>query len=251
MRTLLRFGFVVFLALPLWTATAAEESAPPSRLPVVVELFTSQGCSSCPPADAYFESLAERDDVIALGFHVDYWDYIGWKDIYASPDYTQRQRDYAASLGGRYVYTPQVVIQGAADAVGSEKRSIEWKIRHARKMPQVEVGLAYDEQAQTVTLSVPDSPIRETHAVLLAVYDDEAETEITRGENAGHTITYAHPVRKLKRLGTWDGKALSLPIALADLRVDKGAPYACAVLLQSLETGHILGAASLELAAGQ
>ena len=251
MRTILRLALVCGLALPLWSASQAESVAAERTPPVVVELFTSQGCSSCPPADSYLLELAGREDVLALGFHVDYWDYIGWKDPYSSAEITQRQREYASIMGGRYVYTPQMVIHGSSEGVGSEKRSIEGKIAAARKLPRVDLGLAYDAAAGQVTLSVPASPTKESHALWLVVYDEAQTTKILKGENAGRTIKYAHVVRGLKRLDDWQGEAREITLALADLRTDAAAPYACAVLLQSQETGRILGVANLELPAGK
>src|SRR5438105_11263765 len=105
---------------PILAALGSTAATAGAQAPVVIELFTSQGCESCPPADAYLGELARRADVVALAFHVDYWDYIGWKDPYASSAATARQRGYAAALGARVVYTPQMVIQGAAHEVGSD-----------------------------------------------------------------------------------------------------------------------------------
>ena len=99
----------------------------------VVELFTSQGCSSCPPADALLADLADRDDVLALSFHVDYWDYIGWKDPFASPQYTQRQRVYSQVFGKRYVYTPQMVVNGSFEMTGSDRAGVLKRIRRRRR----------------------------------------------------------------------------------------------------------------------
>jgi hypothetical protein len=247
MRNIVKAVLACAVALPL--SAAAAEHGTVGTAPVVVELFTSQGCSSCPPADNFLAELAERDGVLALGFHVDYWDYLGWKDPYSSGEVTQRQRDYAAIMGGRYVYTPQMVIQGSSQAVGSEKHSIETRIAEARKAQRIALELAYDPAAATVTLKVPSSTTKESHALWLVLYDDEQITKIPKGENAGKTIKYAHVVRDLRRLDDWQGEAREIKLALSDLMTDTSAAYACAVLLQSLETGYILGAANLELPA--
>lgn len=247
MQMIRRLALVFSLALPLAAAEAAETTAAGAAPLTVVELFTSQGCSSCPPADALLSRLAERDDVIALSMHVDYWDYIGWKDLFASPVVTERQRDYAASLGGRYVYTPQMVIQGASEAVGSDVRAVEWRIKEARKLPRVTVGLSADLAADTVTISLPPADTMESHTILLAVYDDEKVVNVPRGENGGRTLKYSHVVREFRRLGTWRGEAAEIPISLSELRAQDSDAYACAVLLQSMETGRILGAAKIEL----
>ena len=247
MRMILRLVLVCALALPLATAEAADAPAGGQPPLTVVELFTSQGCSSCPPADALLSRLAEREDVIALSMHVDYWDYIGWKDPFASPVITERQRDYAASLGGRYVYTPQMVIQGTAEAVGSNARNVEWRIKEARKLPRVTVGLTADIAADKVTVSLPPAETMESHTVLLAVYDDEKVMDVLRGENGGRRLKYSHVVRELRRIGTWRGEATEIPLRLSELRAKDSDAYACAVLLQSMETGRIIGAAKIEL----
>jgi hypothetical protein len=247
MRNIVKAVLACAVALPL--SAAATEHGTVGSAPIVVELFTSQGCSSCPPADSFLAELAERDGVLALGFHVDYWDYLGWKDPFSSTEVSQRQRDYAAIMGGRYVYTPQMVIQGSSQAVGSEKRSVEARIAEARKAPRVDLHLVYDRAAETVMLTVPSSTTKESHALWLVLYDDEQTTKIPKGENAGKTIKYAHVVRDLRRIDDWQGEAREITLALSDLTTDASAAYACAVLLQSQETGHILGAANLELPA--
>src|SRR5690606_23996855 len=116
----------LFLCAAIGAAQAADR-------PVVVELFTSQGCSSCPPADRFLGELAARPGVIALGLHVDYWDYIGWKDPYARRAHTERQRDYSRTLNQRYVYTPQMVINGAFQAIGSDRAAVDGLIEEARR----------------------------------------------------------------------------------------------------------------------
>ncbi len=211
----------------------------------VVELYTSQGCSSCPPADAKLGQLAEREDIIALSFHVDYWDYIGWKDRFASPAFTQRQRDYARTMSGRYVYTPQMVIQGQIDAIGSDQGAINRALAKAATLPRVPVELTLDKVAKRVTISIPAFQTMENHAVLLAFYDDSHATEIKRGENAGQTLRYHHVVRSIQSVASWRGKPIIVPVDLA--KMSAGKPYACAVLLQSRETGRIIGAAKLEI----
>ena len=131
--------------------------------PTVVELFTSQGCSSCPPADAFLGDLAKRQDVLALAFHVDYWDYIGWKDPYADPGHTSRQRDYSSKLGLRYVFTPQMVVQGASSATGSDRTSVLGLIGRDRGQDRLEVKLSRDA-AGLVTVSLPARPDSEESA---------------------------------------------------------------------------------------
>ncbi|MBT3306373.1 MAG: DUF1223 domain-containing protein, partial [Alphaproteobacteria bacterium] len=127
--------------MTVFPVAASNHQAAPLTL---VELFTSQGCSSCPPADAFLGELSKRSDVLALSVHVDYWDYIGWKDPFASPKNTERQRRYSKFLGMRYIYTPQLVIQGADHEVGSDRTKILAKIAKAAKLDQVAVGIRRD-----------------------------------------------------------------------------------------------------------
>ena len=231
------------LALGSLSATAGE------KLLTVVELYTSQGCSSCPPADAYLGELAERDDLLALSFHVDYWDYIGWKDPFASPVHTQRQRDYASMFGLRYVYTPQMVVQGNLQATGSNRPGIESAIASQRNLGNVAVSLHRGADGQPV-LSIPATQkVDEELNVWLVVYDREYTTAVKRGENRGRSITNRNVVRALERVGTWRGEAMEKPLSLADM--SDGSGDACAVILQSVRTGHIRGAAKLALDGGR
>ncbi len=208
--------------------------------PTVVELFTSQGCSSCPPADAFLGELAKRQDVLALAFHVDYWDYIGWKDPYADPGHTRRQRDYSGKLGLRFVFTPQMVVQGASSATGSDQTAVLGLIGRDRGQDRLEVTLSRDPSG-LVTVSLPASPEAEEADIWLAFYDRQHVTAVRRGENSGRTLRNFNVVRKLVRIGSWRGEAMDFPIRV----MSEG--DACAVLVQSVRTGRILGAASQAL----
>ena len=230
------------LAAAPFSLTAAE------RPLTVVELFTSQGCSSCPPADAFLGELAGRDDVLALSFHVDYWDYIGWKDPFASADHTRRQRDYSRKLGLRYVYTPQMVIQGAAHVTGSDRSAVLDRIEKNRALARIPVELRQGDDGG-VRLFIPDAPATgeaaEEAAVWLVVFDREHLTSVRRGENRGRKLRNYNVVRQLSRIATWRGKALDMAVTVPDMVLGGG--RACAVLVQSTETGRILGAAALGL----
>ncbi|MEE8505172.1 MAG: DUF1223 domain-containing protein, partial [Kiloniellales bacterium] len=166
---------------------AAAQDAPATRPAVVVELFTSQGCSSCPPADALLGELAGRPDVIALSLHVDYWDYIGWKDPFGSPMNTARQRRYVEELGLRYVYTPQMIIDGRINAVGSRRDEVLDAIERAgRERAGFDIRFVESGGGKVV---IPAGHAPENGAtVWLAVYDRSHETEIKRGENAGRKL---------------------------------------------------------------
>lgn len=233
----------------LFVLAAAPFSLAAAERPLtVVELFTSQGCSSCPPADAFLGELAGRDDVLALSFHVDYWDYIGWKDPFASADYTRRQRDYSRKLGLRYVYTPQMVIQGAAHVTGSDRSAVLDRIEKNRALARLPVELRQGDDG-AVRLSVADAPARgeaaEEADVWLVVFDREHLTPVRRGENKGRKLRNYNVVRQLTRIATWRGKALDMAVTVPDMVPGDG--QACAVLVQSTETGRILGAAALGL----
>lgn len=171
--------------------------------PVVVELFTSQGCSSCPPADAYLSDLADRSDVIPLALHVDYWDYIGWKDAFASPQFTKRQKAYAAAAGRRSIYTPQMIVNGKEHVVGNHPKDVAALIdRHASHTVPVEITLERSGE-QLRILAVPQSKPRRV-AVQLVRYIPERSVQIRSGENAGRTISYVNIVTSWIRLEHWD-----------------------------------------------
>jgi hypothetical protein len=216
--------------------------------PVVVELFTSQGCSSCPPADKYFGELAKRPDLIALAFHVEYWNYIGWTDAYSKPWATRRQRDYQSAMKLRYVYTPEMVIQGQAEGVASEPAAIEPMIRaaEANRKPHPSLTLRWrDDGALVADVGNGQSPPGQPATVWLVGYDKMRTMAVTTGENAGKTSWDHHAVRSFRRLGSWAGwsEELTVPPDEAQNLGDYGA----AVLLQENGSGPILTAASVPM----
>ncbi|MEQ9260378.1 MAG: DUF1223 domain-containing protein [Roseovarius sp.] len=184
--------------------------------PVLVELFTSQGCSSCPPADAFLHKLAARDDVVALALHVDYWDYIGWKDSFASEAYTARQRAYAREAGRRMVYTPQMIIMGADDVVGNRPKDVAELIARHKAAPRP-VTLEARRTGGALRIRAEASralPGRATVQVFR--YRPESTVAITRGENAGRTLDYANVVTSMAVVGEWDMRApLALDVPMA------------------------------------
>lgn len=177
------------LALVVMSLSVAAQDRP-----VVVELFTSQGCSSCPPADAFLSELSKRDDVVALAMHVDYWDYIGWKDIFAVPQNTERQRAYARSGGRSMVYTPQMIINGQDHVVGNRPKDVSDLIARHRKDPE-NVSLGLSREGETLTINADAKPgVGGPLIVQLARYQSEATVAIERGENAGRTLSYSNIV---------------------------------------------------------
>jgi len=215
--------------------------------PVVVELFTSQGCSSCPPAEAFLNELADEDGIIALELHVDYWDYIGWPDPFASPHITQRQRDYARELELRYVYTPQMVIDGRYQEVGSDEAAIKRIVGRLAGSDSRKLGISFvAEEGNRDTVRIPARPYSGEAAVWLIAFDDKHTTKIGRGENAGRTITYMNVVNSLNRIGSWAG---SEPEEIA--MPQPGPGEGVAIWIQAGEAGPILAAARIENPAAQ
>jgi hypothetical protein len=239
MKTFFALTLIAALLLGAPGPGSAAEAAPDVT---VVELFTSQGCSSCPPADAFLGELAKRPDVIALGFHVDYWDYIGWQDRFASPGGTDRQRRYAGGLGSRYVYTPQMVVDGVAHATGSRVDDVERLIAARRSAPKVPVRLTRAD-ARTLNVSIGSADYKGAADVWFVTFLRQETTDVARGENRGRRLTNFNIVRTLKRIGGWNGTAANYTVPLDDMEGD-----ACAVLLQAAGPGAILGAATETLA---
>ena len=191
------------LAIGLWAVIAG--SAVGQDRPVVVELYTSQGCSSCPPADKILAELADRDDVIALAFHVDYWDYIGWKDQFASPKHTQRQRNYARVAGARSIYTPQMIVDGTDHVIGTKPMKLAKHIEeHKDRRTPVSMSLTRDGDVIRIRANSTQR-LSAGATIRVATYVSEETVAIKRGENAGRTLTYHNVVRGFQDVSTWDG----------------------------------------------
>ena len=200
----------------------------------IVELFTSQGCTSCPPADEFAEVLAGEDGLLVLAWHVDYWDYLGWKDTLGLKDATRRQKTYAMTLGNRRLVTPQFVVNGAIGIEGARIGAVREAIG-AEQLGGAKVDLETIDGRVRVTLSGLSDSVDDTLVELLLV-TPETEVAIERGENAGRTITYRNAVRKVERLGMWSGgdKVIDLPPDLA--AEHPGAD--CIVLVRDLTGDH-------------
>jgi len=224
----------------LLSALFAASIARAAPRPVVLELFTSQSCSSCPPADALLADLAvSQTDILPLDFHVDYWNYLSWRDRFSLPAATARQRAYAAALGGE-VYTPQLVIDGTTQAVGSDRAAATSALALARaaiaqQAPGTTPSLTLTERDGRLALEIGAGTAAGT--VLLVGFDPIHVTQVGAGENAGRTLTEVNVVRSMKELSAWHGSATSL-------LVDKPEGARAAVLLQASD-GRILAAASL------
>ncbi len=228
----MRKAFVALLLLLMLSPTAAPARARP---PVVVELFTAQGCSSCIDANAQVSELAERPDVLALTFAVDYWDYLGWPDTFARPEFTERQRAYARKLALREVYTPQVVVDGRAQASAVKGEAVETLVATALKTPGNPPDMLFIGSRRVAVGSGP-SP-RGGADVWLIRYDPRAlEVTPRRGDNKGQVLVQRNIVREVVRIGSWRGKptAYRLPSTTVE-------GLAMAVLVQAPKGGKILG----------
>lgn len=198
--------------------------------PVVVELFTSQGCSSCPPANASLAAVAGRPDVLALSFGVTYWDYLGWKDTFAQPQFTERQVDYESGLGHSGPFTPQIVVNGEVDTVGNRLGEVEALIAAAH---QSGPAIAMNGSTVSVAAATPQGDAD----VWLVHYDPRTiNVSVARGENEGVTLPHRNVVRELLRLGTWSGRAATYPVSAAP------SGLLTAVLVQKPHGGAILAA---------
>ncbi|MGH8176064.1 MAG: DUF1223 domain-containing protein [Steroidobacter sp.] len=229
-RTFLSLFLAIVGSLPTMT---------PAAQPVVVELFTSQGCSSCPPADALLGELARKPNIVALAYHVDYWDELGWKDPFAIPEAVQRQRGYVKRLSRSGAFTPQAVVSGDTSLVGSNRAAMKQAI-------------AGDRDALAIVLSKAGKYLwidlterwSEPMDVNVVSYLAETTTKIGRGENARRSLKEFNIVRSFKRLGRWDGRPRKFNVPLAAFPSDA---TSVAVLLQRPGQGAIAGAAMLSL----
>jgi hypothetical protein len=224
--------FIVSLGLIAGLSPVAALAA---ERPVVVELFTSQGCSSCPPANAYLNELSrDRRDVLALAFHVTYWDRLGWKDPFSLPAATQRQDVYGHRFGDGS-YTPEMVVDGAAGMVGSDRGDVGSAIEKARRNGRTAAAVSVTKNGEQVSIQVGSGS--GNAKVLLIGFDHEHTTPIGRGENSGRTLTEANVVRSIRSVGQWSG---------TPLRVSEPFPEGqdVAVVLEAPD-GQIVGASRL------
>jgi hypothetical protein len=234
MSSLFRIG----VTLAAMLAGAAAATAQPR--PTVIELFTSEGCSSCPPAEAYIGELARRTDVIPLAFHVDYWDDLGWRDRFALAQATQRQSVYARTLRRSTVYTPQIVIDGRVDYVGSNRSDVAKAL--GTSPGGVPVGI--DVRDGQVSVELGAQPGAAASDVVLVSYLRKAVSAIGRGENAGRTLEEYNIVRHFQTLGRWNGQPQSFHVALSSMPSDA---TDVAVIVQQSGQAPIIGAATRSL----
>jgi hypothetical protein len=249
----LAVGFAGFSALSqaqVPTTDTADAVAPSAAVvapKAVVELFTSQGCSSCPNADALLARLGKRNDIITLSFSVDYWDYLGWKDTLARPKFSARQREYSKTRGDGAIYTPQVVVSGLAHVNGSDEGQIKHLIdKTARTLAPSRVAIKLSDNDNKLVVDAGAAPAgapAKDATLWLAVIARSVSVPIERGENQGKTITYNNVVQELIPIGTWSGKPMTVQLDRHTFM--QPSSDGCAVLLQQGHAGPIIGAALL------
>ncbi len=229
---------VVVLAVAALVAGPAAWAG--AKRPVVVELFTSQGCNSCPPADALLARLTERKDVLAMSLPVTYWDMLGWKDTLATEANTRRQKAYAAAMGRGGVYTPQMIVDGTSDIVGSREPAVDDAIS-AREGNMTLVPVDLRATPSELHIAVGAGDTNGSATIWLFHLIDKATVNVKTGENGGHVLTYRNIVRDVKAVGVWKGQAVSL-----DLPRNGTAPRdSLAVVVQQGGYGRIIGAAQI------
>lgn len=231
-QTFGRYGAVLLLAV---AATASGATRP-----AVVELYTSQGCSSCPPADALLGEISQRADVLALAFHVDYWDTLGWRDPYSLPIARQRQLAYVRRFGQDWVYTPDMVVDGLVDVLGVDRQELLRRLSAPRSGIPVQVSV----QGPDLIVRIGAEPGVPMDDVILVSYQPTAVTAIGRGENAGRELHEFNIVRSFATLGLWRGAATEWRVALKTLPPEAAH---VAVLVQQPGPGPIIGAVSAVL----
>jgi len=238
-RSRLLLSLVVAAFVPASVASGAETRA-------VVELFTSQGCSSCPAADELLGELAQDPSIVAMSLPIDYWDYLGWKDTLAKPGHTARQRAYAQIRGDRAVYTPQVVVNGAVHVQGSDKAAIERAIAQTRQHAgTVAVPVTLSASGDRINVTVPAArDARTSGEIWLCALARSVAVAIGRGENRGKNITYYNVVRRWVKIGDWNGAERKWSVPVSDIAAD--GVDSVAVIIQGGEhakPGRMIGAA--------
>jgi hypothetical protein len=223
---------------------AAGPAPAGGKRPVVVELYTSQGCNTCPPADALLGRLAERKDIIAMSLPITYWDMLGWKDTLASEANTRRQKAYAEAMGRGGVYTPQMIVDGISDVVGGREAAVEAAI-DARQADMRAIPVALNATPQTIHVAIGAGPIRtgEEDTIWMFRIAGKATVNIGAGENEGHSLTYYRIVREVKAIGLWRGQALTIDLPRTEAA--NAARDTFAVVVQQGGYGRIVGAAAV------
>ncbi len=220
-------------------AAAAQDARKP-KLSSVIELYTSQGCSSCPSADALFVELARDPSLLVLTLPVDYWDYLGWKDTLAHSAFSQRQRSYAKARGDGQIYTPQAIIDGAAHAVGSDRQAMS-QIVKAHQASPMPLDVSISEQGAQIRIAV--SGTARAGSIWVLTVARKRTVAIQRGENRGREVAYANVVRSLTRIGEWRGETMTLDIPASLVTHPDADTFAVLVHSDDSKIGRVIGAA--------
>lgn len=229
-RGAVKLALVTFLAM----AKAAPMAAEGAPALTVVELFTSQGCSSCPPANANAIALSDRPDLLVLSYGVTYWDYLGWKDSFAKPEYTRRQEDYEPALGRSGPFTPQIVVDGRQDTVGDVLPELENLIARGPRSDSAEIEI----DSRTAQIGAGRAPKDGADVWLIRFDPRRIEVPVHHGENGGRTLPHRNVVRALQWLGKWEGRRVAFDLPPSDPN------FHTAILLQAPHGGPILAAAA-------
>ncbi|EJT03516.1 thioredoxin family protein [Rhizobium sp. CCGE 510] len=234
-----RFLIPLIAGVVLSGPLQAEDGTPKG----VVELFTAQGCSSCPPADAAFRKLVSQGDVIALAYHVDYWNYLGWADTLSSKENTERQYGYARTMGRSNVYTPQAIVNGRDHLAGADLNGINGKLdTYSGEGNGLTVPISTSMRGDELEIKIGAGQGKAN--VVMVYFDKEKTIDVEKGENSGKKISYLHSVTNVETVGMWDGKATSLTLPASVLQ--RPQLEGCAILLQSAtdngDPAAILGA---------
>ncbi len=238
----------VALLVLLWAGSPVLAQTADSPRVAVVELFTSQGCSSCPPADKILGEIAENPNVLALSLNVDYWDYLGWKDTLGSAEHSRRQREYAVRRGDGRVYTPQMVVAGKNHVVGSYKNRVTSEIKSVLSKPEsafVPVDVSTKNGEVTIQVGTAGQDVTAKDATIwLMLVSRKVEQKIKRGENRGRKIVYHNVVRKMMPVGMWHGQPMKVTLPKSSLMAE--GVHDCVAVLQVDGTGPIIGASMLQ-----
>jgi len=238
------FGVAVFALLPFTTDVFGADEA--DRL-VVVELFTSQGCSSCPPADRLLEEIRERDTALVLSWPVDYWDRLGWEDTFALPGNAVRQAAYNKRFGRGGLYTPQMVFNGTLAGVGSRRREVE--TAYSRSLETDESWYAptlIRGEDRSFSLHLPEAVLEQDAVVRVVYYTEDGVVDVGDGENEGRKLHYSNVVRATDIAGEWTGSALTLTID-AEKGIEAGADHVAVLVQDGGQHGAIMGASAIAI----
>jgi len=242
----------------VWAISLALAAVPASpaadRVPILLELFTSEGCSSCPPADALLETLNREQPVsgaelVVVSEHVDYWNRLGWKDPFSSALFSRRQQEYARSLGVGDVYTPQLVIDGRAELIGSDRKKALSAIQAALREPKAPIEISVSRENDAASLHVSAKPIKETgsRTLFAIVVREKATSQVVRGENEGRRLSHVSVAESVQEIGKWkSGEALNCDVSLG-VRENGGGPRRVIVFAQDHSRGRVTAVAQARL----